>query len=55
MEGNTLMEIIQDAVLEMLRCGHSVTSVKEKLMTAINELQSMEIYLKAIKEAGMRP
>lgn len=55
MEGNTLMEILQDAVLEMLRSGHSVTSVKEKLLTVINELQAMEVYLKAIKEAGMRP
>lgn len=55
MEGNTLMEILQDAVLEMLRSGHSVTSVKEKLMLVVSELQSMEVYLKAIKEAGMRP
>jgi urease gamma subunit len=49
------MEILQDAVLEMLRSGHSVTSVKEKLMTVVNELQAMEVYLKAIKEAGLRP
>ena len=55
MEGNTLMDILQDAVLEMLRSGHSVASVKEKLMIVVNELQSMEVYLKAIKEAGMRP
>ena len=55
MEGNTLMDILQDAVLEMLRSGYSVTSVKEKLMTVVSELQAMEVYLKAIKEAGMRP
>jgi hypothetical protein len=29
--------------------------VKEKLIAVTNELQAMEIYLKAIKEAGMRP
>ena len=49
------MDILRDAVLEMLRNGHSVTSVKEKMAVVITELQSMEVYLKAIKEAGLRP
>lgn len=49
------MDIIQDAVLESLRSGYNVTAVKDKLMQIINELQAMEVYLKAIKEAGMRP
>jgi len=49
------MDVIQDAVLEALRNGYNVTAVKDKLMTVINELQAMEVYLKAIKEAGMRP
>ena len=55
MEGNTLMDTIKDAVLEMLRSGYDVTTVKDALMEATHELQAMEIYLKAIKEAGMRP
>jgi urease gamma subunit len=55
MEGNPLMSIIKEAVLETLRTGDSVACVRQQLLEVMNELQAMEVYLKAIKEVGMRP
>lgn len=55
MEGNPLMSIIKEAVVQALRTGDSVACVRQQLLEVINELQAMEVYLKAIKEVGMRP
>jgi hypothetical protein len=55
MEGNTLMSIIKEAAIEALRTGDSVACVRQQLLEVINELQSMEVYLKAIMEVSMRP
>lgn len=55
MEGNTLMDEIRDAVLKMLRKGESVMQIKQDLMGVINELKSMEVYIKAIQDADFAP
>ena len=49
------MSIIKEAAIEALRTGDSVACVRQQLLEVINELQSMEVYLKAIMEVGMRP
>ena len=49
------MSIIKDAALEALRTGDSVACVRQQLLEVMNELQAMEVYLKAINEVGMSP
>lgn len=55
MEGNTLMDEIRNVVLEKLRKGESVISIKEDLLNVMNELKSMEVYIKAIQDADFAP
>lgn len=55
MEGNTLMDEIRDVVLQKLRRGEPVISIKEDLLNVINELKSMEVYIKAIQDADFAP
>ena len=50
-----MYEDIQHCVLRMLRSGISVEAVHEQLLNTMNELKSMEVYLKAIKEADRAP
>ena len=50
-----MYEDIQHCVLRMLRSGMSVSAVSQQLLDVMNELKAMEVYLKAIKEAEMRP
>jgi hypothetical protein len=49
------MSIIKEAAIEALRTGDSVACVRQQLLEVINELQAMEVYLKAIMEVSMRP
>lgn len=49
------MDEIKEGVLIALRAGCSVTSVREELFKIINELQSMEVYVKAMKESVFHP
>tara|TARA_R110000868_G_scaffold78585_1_gene224136 strand:- start:580 stop:747 length:168 start_codon:yes stop_codon:yes gene_type:complete len=55
MEGNTLMSIIKEAVLKALRTGDSVACVRQQLLEVMNELQSMQVYIQAIKDADSAP
>lgn len=49
------MDEIKDGVLCAFRSGYNVTQIRDELLKIINELQSMEVYLKAIKDSGFRP
>lgn len=49
------MDEIREVVLGMLRTGQSTTEIKQDLMEIIQELKSLELYVKAIKEADFRP
>lgn len=50
-----MYEDVQNCVLRMLRAGISVDTVRTQLLDVINELKTMEVYLKAIKDSDMRP
>ena len=50
-----MYEDIQHCVLRMLRTGMSVETVRQQMLDVMNELKTMEVYLKAIKESDMRP
>ena len=55
MEGNTLMDAIQQAVLECLRKGNSVMEIEQELLRVINELKAMKVYIKAMQDADFAP
>jgi hypothetical protein len=55
MEGNTLMDEIRDVVLQKLRKGESFLQIKQDLMEVINELKSMEVYIRAVQDADFAP
>jgi len=55
MEGNTLMDEIKDVVVQKLRKGESFMQIKQELMEVINELKSMEVYIRAIQDADFAP
>lgn len=49
------MDEIKEGVLFALRGGCSVKAVRDELLKIINELQSMEVYVQAMKDSGFRP
>ena len=55
MEGNSLMSIIKEAALQALRNGDSVQFVREQMLEVLNELQAMQVYLKAISDSNYKP
>jgi len=54
-EGNTSMDEIRDVVLQKLRKGESFLQIKQDLMEVINELKSMEVYIRAVQDADFAP
>ena len=49
------MDQIKEGVLYALRGGCSVVQVKEELLKIINELKSMEVYIRAIQDSDFAP
>ena len=49
------MEEIKQAVLILLRQGHSLSSIQGDLVRVSEELKLAAIYMQAIKESDMRP
>jgi hypothetical protein len=55
MEGNTLMSIIKEAVVQALRTGDSLACVRQQLLEVLNELKELDVYLKAIHDSDFKP
>lgn len=49
------MEEIKGAVLQLLRNGQSTKEIKQTLVSVLDELNALELYMRAIKEADFRP
>lgn len=49
------MEEIKGAVLQLLRSGQSTKEIKQTLVSVLDELNALELYMRAIKEADFRP